>query len=428
MSIFTQPVWGDTTTVDEINKDRQQIYPTEIISPVLRNISVSRSDIEQFFQAHPPALRSRYSLYTLATRVRIHNWIKYMLLEARKRYDPSAQAAVKQAQACPNMLLPKRIAELTQAWDCIATALVRQAGTLEQSALLIMENIAFTQASAQAGYHEPGVGKTGLTFTLLGMTDFIKQLPPLPTNLAQFAQTDFAPVIATADPATHIKVAAIDHTFIGLSPDQQLVVSPIAGVIGFDGQSDITRYATRVLSARVGRTYNRLQSPDAEYFALATQRLFVDHRAFVPTDAFVPWQATLGINFITTASAAEHWKKYLEQRDVRVLPIADGWIALEDIADRQSVVKQLEPLLLGNPMYHPSPAWAGKDPNPARQLQSGINPAHHTATIQAVRTHWPRRLAFLYIYPGGSNYQPATASQYFQGAAQSIQNWWQNRF
>lgn len=417
-------VWGDRVTSKDIAEELKRTGGGEMISPTLLDFQVDEEEIAAFLSVYPQELLSRYSLHNLATRARVNARVRN-LFDFRKEKEPHSKTLIDKIQSLPNLMFPTRIGELRHSWDSIASALVKEVnGT--KSALVIMENVQYTKATTPSGYYEPGVGKTALSLTILGVTDFTERLPLFPPPGVRPKEEDFQTVIVCPDQSKDIKIIALDRTYAGLSEDQRLVVSPVSGVIAGDGQQDVARYAVRVLAAKAGREFSRTSQPDSDYYPLATHNVLLSTSLFETLDSQVPWKGTLGINFIRNLQIAELQRRQLESRGVRIHQIQNmdnsAWIALEINDNSSEVTDKMLLLIKDNPLYHPSPAWAGIDSR--RQGQPGINPDHQIKTMGAIKDYLPDHLAFLYIYPGGSNYSANTAPQIFQQSAAEILDWW----
>lgn len=229
------------------------------ISPDL--LAIETPNLEYFISTFPHDLRQRYSTISLEFRSKLHERTRQLLLE-RRLHESSGVDEVSFALLSKNLLLPKRISDLNSAFDCIASVLAtKRNGQLE--ATLIMENPSYGRANGLE-YHEGGVGKTTLALAILDIPQPLNKLPPFQLNQMVELQ-NFSPILldSPTKPPT-FKVIALDLAYLGLHSGQ-LISTPIMGVEGLDGQSDIARSMARSKTKEVGVPYDRRRPDISRY-------------------------------------------------------------------------------------------------------------------------------------------------------------------
>lgn len=210
-----------------------------------------------------------------------------------------------------------------------------------------------------------------------------------------------------------ISILSLDLTYAGLSGGN-LVVSPIMGVEGFDGQSDIARYVARAKTAEVGLSYDRKNPMMSRYYINSAKRIFVDSSLFVSKDTIVPLTKVVVVNYINDNGLNRKQLSHFQHKPPMHLQMVTDesgpWVAF-DIERRDEAQKTSLLLLSNNPIYHSSPTW------------SGVDKDLHVKTIREISDKLPIEVAYLYIFLGVNGYSPQTAAVVFATGAKFIRQW-----
>lgn len=384
-------------------------FPEQL--PVPPDIAdVVPENIPLFIDSYPLQLQRRYLPECLEFRAKLDKFTRELLL-ARRQFEPDSADSIGVSLLSRNMLLPKNVERLDRVVDFIASILVVPDDG-RAIAIAIMENPLFGIESGIDRYVETGVGKTALTLNILGIPDFLDKLPPFrPDHLV--TTDEFSPLILSpTETREDVGIVSLDFSYAGLF-EGQLVASPIMGAEGFDGQSDIARSVTRAKTASAGYKYDRRVPEISKYYTTSAKKIFLDRKLFVPKDSLIPLTRLVAVNYVANAQISRMLTDNLSSKatsSVHFMNIdSEAWVALEEVSPEQAEMAATS-LFLHNPLYHPSPTWR-------------IDRIHHNATIQEIQQYLPRRVAYLYVYPGENGFMASSAQLLFQGETSLIRDW-----
>lgn len=114
-----------------------------LIPPDLATIEIE--DFGSFKSSYPQDLFARYSDETLTFRARLHGWTKQLLLE-RKQYELGVGDKIGWILLSLNLLLPRRIRELSNVFDFIGSTFVVSNQNFQEAAT-ILENPTYYSCS-----------------------------------------------------------------------------------------------------------------------------------------------------------------------------------------------------------------------------------------------------------------------------------------
>lgn len=364
---------------------------------------------QTFLNVYPPDLRERYPEECLLFRATYDQLFREFLLD-RRQLRPEEHDEIGTILLSRNLLLPSRPERFTRMFDVIASILTVK-NSDHETAVALVENPAYGRPAGIIAQRDSGVGKTSLTLKLLGIPNFIDQLPPFTPERTAVLEDFPIIMLSHQQDQQKIKIISLDLSYAGLF-DGKLMATSIQGVMA-DSQWDVARNATRVMAVKSLSSYEPHNPNIRNYQIACSKRIVLDRDLFTSQNTLVPLTHLVITNFIYDSHMNQVQQEEIQRKPTSLVGAVQinhtDWVALEELPGDQGsfLAKQV---FSQNPLYHTSPFWR-------------INKKHHQHTIEALGQYLPRRVACLYIYPGEKGYTPENAQPIFQAGASLIKEW-----